>query len=27
VHSDMSDAEIDEVLTAVTTVSGELAGG
>ena len=27
VHSDMTDAEIDEVLTAVTTVSGELAGG
>ncbi len=27
VHSDMSEAEIDEVLTAVTTVSGELAGG
>jgi perosamine synthetase len=27
VHSDMSDGEIDEVLTAVTTVSGELAGG
>lgn len=27
VHSDMSDAEIDEVLTAVTTVYGELAGG
>jgi perosamine synthetase len=27
VHSDMRDAEIDEVLTAVTTVSGELAGG
>jgi dTDP-4-amino-4,6-dideoxygalactose transaminase len=27
VHSDMSDAEIDEVLTAVTTVSAELAGG
>jgi perosamine synthetase len=27
VHSDMSEAEIDEVLTAVTTVAGELAGG
>jgi dTDP-4-amino-4,6-dideoxygalactose transaminase len=27
VHSDMSDTEIDEVLTAVTTVAGELAGG
>jgi dTDP-4-amino-4,6-dideoxygalactose transaminase len=27
VHSDMTDAEIDEVLTAVTTVAGEFAGG
>jgi dTDP-4-amino-4,6-dideoxygalactose transaminase len=27
VHSDMTDSEIDEVLTAVTAVAGELAGG
>jgi dTDP-4-amino-4,6-dideoxygalactose transaminase len=27
VHSDMSDAEVDEVLDAVATVAGELAGG
>ena len=27
VHSDMSETEIDEVLTAVTTVAGELTRG
>jgi perosamine synthetase len=27
VHSDMTDAEIDQVLDAVATVTGELAGG